>query len=59
MHLDGHISSKKLLDDRNKAFITFFKKIDTDKHMICVFLDLEPTMIDEIRIGTYQFFHLK
>merc|ERR1739847_84297 len=41
------------------AFSTFFSETGAGKHVPrCVFLDLEPTVIDEVRTGTYrQLFH--
>ena len=42
------------------AFNTFFSETGAGKYLPrSVFLDLEPTVIDEVRIGTYrQLFHL-
>ena len=41
------------------AFNTFFSETGAGKHVPrCVFVDLEPTVVDEIRTGTYrQLFH--
>ena len=41
------------------AFSTFFSETGAGKHVPrCIFLDLEPTVIDEVRTGTYrQLFH--
>lgn len=41
------------------AFNTFFSETGAGKHVPrAVFLDLEPTVIDEVRTGTYrQLFH--
>ena len=41
------------------AFNTFFSETGAGKHVPrCIFLDLEPTVIDEVRTGTYrQLFH--
>ena len=41
------------------AFNTFFSETGAGKHVPrCVFVDLEPTVIDEVRTGTYrQLFH--
>ncbi|XP_061998954.1 tubulin alpha-1 chain-like [Rosa rugosa] len=38
---------------------TFFSETGTDKHVPrAIFVDLEPTVIDEVRTGTYcQLFH--
>merc|ERR1711904_479723 len=44
---------------RMGAFNTFFSETGAGKHVPrCVFVDLEPTVVDEIRTGTYrQLFH--
>ncbi|CAH1447314.1 unnamed protein product [Lactuca virosa] len=41
------------------AFNTFFSEIGVGKHVPrAIFVDLEPTVIDEVRTGTYrQLFH--
>jgi tubulin alpha len=41
------------------AFNTFFSETGAGKHVPrCIFLDLEPTVVDEVRTGTYrQLFH--
>jgi len=41
------------------AFNTFFSETGSGKHVPrAIFLDLEPTVIDEVRTGTYrQLFH--
>jgi len=41
------------------AFCTFFSETGAGKHVPrCVFVDLEPNVIDEVRTGTYrQLFH--
>ncbi|CAN1269617.1 Tubulin alpha-1 chain [Linum perenne] len=41
------------------AFNTFFSETGAEKHVPrAVFVDLEPTVIDEVRTGTYhQLFH--
>jgi len=41
------------------AFNTFFSETSSGQHVPrAVFLDLEPTVIDEVRTGTYrQLFH--
>lgn len=43
----------------DEAFTTFFSETGAGKHVPrCVFLDLEPTVVDEVRTGTYrQLFH--
>ena len=41
------------------SYTTFFNETGTGKHVPrAVFVDLEPTVIDEVRLGTYrQLFH--
>jgi len=39
----------------NDAFSTFFSQTSAGQHIPrCVFLDLEPTVMDEVRTGTYR-----
>jgi tubulin alpha len=39
----------------NDAFNTFFSETGSGKHVPrCVFVDLEPTVVDEVRTGTYR-----
>ena len=46
--------SNKLLDGKDKAFTTFFNETSAIKHVPhCMFLDLKPMVVDEVRIGTY------
>jgi len=54
---DGSMPSDKKGND--DAFNTFFSDTGAGKHVPrCVFLDLEPTVIDEVRTGTYrELFH--
>ena len=42
-----------------QAFNTFFSETGAGKHVPrCVMVDLEPTVVDEVRTGTYrQLFH--
>ena len=51
--------SDKTVDGGDDSFNTFFSETGAGKHVPrCVFLDLEPTVIDEVRTGTYrQLFH--
>jgi tubulin alpha len=51
--------SDKSIGGGDDAFNTFFSETGAGKHVPrCVFLDLEPTVIDEVRTGTYrQLFH--
>jgi len=49
----------KTVSKEADAFNTFFSETQNGKHVPrCIFVDLEPTVIDEIRSGTYrQLFH--
>merc|ERR1719506_3703388 len=51
--------SDKTIGGGDDAFNTFFSETGSGKHVPrCVFLDLEPTVIDEVRTGTYrQLYH--
>ena len=51
--------SDKTIGGGDDAFNTFFSETGAGKHVPrCIFLDLEPTVIDEVRTGTYrQLFH--
>merc|ERR1712020_798984 len=55
---DGQMPSDKLMGG-DDSFTTFFAETGAGKHVPCaVFIDLEPTVIDEVRTGTYrQLFH--
>ena len=47
--------SDKTIGGGDDAFNTFFSETGAGKHVPrCVFLDLEPTVIDEVRTGTYR-----
>jgi len=56
---DGAMPSDKTIGVEDDAFNTFFSETGAGKHVPrCVFLDLEPTVVDEVRTGTYrQLFH--
>merc|ERR1711934_1082997 len=56
---DGQMPSDKTIGGGDDAFNTFFSETGAGKHVPrCVFVDLEPTVVDEIRTGTYrQLFH--
>merc|ERR1712227_570228 len=56
---DGPMPSEKTIGGGDDAFNTFFSETGAGKHVPrCVFLDLEPTVVDEVRTGTYrQLFH--
>uniref|UniRef100_A0A3P8VL70 Tubulin alpha chain n=1 Tax=Cynoglossus semilaevis TaxID=244447 RepID=A0A3P8VL70_CYNSE len=56
---DGQMPSDKTLGGGDDSFNTFFSETGAGKHVPrAVFVDLEPTVIDEVRTGTYrQLFH--
>ncbi|KAJ4868131.1 Tubulin alpha-6 chain [Raphanus sativus] len=56
---DGQMPSDKTVGGGDDAFNTFFSETGAGKHVPrAVFVDLEPTVIDEVRSGTYrQLFH--
>ena len=51
--------SDKTIGGGDDSFNTFFSETGTGKHVPwAVFINLEPTVIDEVSIGTYcQLFH--
>merc|ERR1711965_521348 len=52
---DGQMPSDKTIGGGDDAFNTFFSETGAGKHVPrAVFLDLEPTVIDEFRTGTYR-----
>merc|ERR1711970_794471 len=59
IHPDGQMPSDKTVGGMDDSFNTFFSETGAGKHVPrAVFVDLEPTVIDEIRTGTYrQLFH--
>ncbi|KAJ6702764.1 TUBULIN [Salix viminalis] len=56
---DGVMPSDASVGGAHDAFNTFFSETGSGKHVPrAIFLDLEPTVIDEVRTGTYrQLFH--
>ena len=53
---DGQMPSDKTIRGGDDAFNTFFSETGAGKHVPrTVFVDLEPTVIDEVR-NTWQFF---
>ena len=56
---DGQMPSDKTIGGGDDSFNTFFSETGAGKHVPrAVFLDLEPTVVDEVRTGTYrQLFH--
>jgi len=59
IHPDGMMPADDSLGVADDSFNTFFSETSAGKHVPrAVFVDLEPTVIDEIRTGTYrQLFH--
>nr|XP_040146865.1 tubulin alpha-3 chain [Ictidomys tridecemlineatus] len=56
---DGQMPSDKTIGGGDDSFNTFFSETGAGKHVPrAVFVDLEPTVVDEVRTGTYrQLFH--
>jgi len=56
---DGQMPSDSTIGKGDDSFNTFFSETGSGKHVPrTVFVDLEPTVIDEVRTGTYkQLFH--
>ncbi|XP_024121767.2 tubulin alpha-1C chain [Oryzias melastigma] len=56
---DGQMPSDKTIGRGDDSFNTFFSETGAGKHVPrAVFVDLEPTVIDEVRSGNYrQLFH--
>ncbi|XP_055086527.1 tubulin alpha chain isoform X1 [Periophthalmus magnuspinnatus] len=56
---DGEMPSDKTIGGGDDSFNTFFSETGAGKHVPrAIFVDLEPTVIDEVRTGTYrQLFH--
>ena len=56
---DGQMPSDKTIGGGDDSFNTFFSETGAGKHVPrTVFVDLEPTVVDEVRTGTYrQLFH--
>ncbi|KAG5224250.1 Tubulin alpha-1 chain family protein [Salix suchowensis] len=56
---DGTMPSDTSIGAEHDSFNTFFSETGSGKHVPrAIFVDLEPTVIDEVRTGTYrQLFH--
>ncbi|XP_054371838.1 tubulin alpha-3 chain-like [Molothrus ater] len=56
---DGQVPSDNTMGRGDDSFNTFFSETGAGKHVPrAVFVDLEPTVVDEVRTGTYrQLFH--
>jgi tubulin alpha len=51
----GELSAEKKANPGNDSLSTFFSETSNGKHVPrAVFLDLEPSVIDEVRSGTYR-----
>jgi len=59
IHPDGSIPEEYQEEASDDSFTTFFNTTGSGKHVPrAVFVDLEPTVVDEVRTGTYrQLFH--
>lgn len=55
----GHLSEERKSSPGNDSFSTFFSETSGGKHIPrAIFLDLEPTVVDEVRSGPYrQLYH--
>merc|ERR1712028_220104 len=52
---DGQMPSDKTIGGGDDSFNTFFSETGAGKHVPrTIYLDLEPTVIDEVRTGTYR-----
>ncbi|KAM4698710.1 tubulin alpha-1A chain-like [Rhinophrynus dorsalis] len=52
---DGKIIKDKIVNEWDESFNTFFSETWTSEHNPrAVFVDTEPTVIDEVRTGTYR-----
>ena len=55
IHQDGQMPSDKSIGVAEDSFNTFFSETGAGKHVPrCVFIDLEPTVVDEVRAGAYR-----
>jgi tubulin alpha len=59
IHPDGTMPSDTSVGGEDDTFNTFFSETGAGKHVPrAIFLDLEPTVVDEVRTGTYrQLYH--
>merc|ERR1712196_469529 len=52
---DGQMPSDKTIGGGDDSFNTFFSETGAGKHVPrAVFVDLEPTVVDEVRTGPYR-----
>ena len=56
---DGMMPEDDSIGQQDDSFNTFFSETSSGKHVPrAIFVDLEPTVVDEVRTGTYrQLFH--
>ena len=56
---DKTMPSDKIVGGGDDSFNTFFSETGAGKHVPrAVFADLKPTVVDEVRLGTYrELFH--
>ena len=56
---DGQMPSDKSVGGESDPFNTFFSETSSGKHVPrAVYVDLEPTVVDEVRLGAYrQMYH--
>ncbi len=55
IHPDGQMPSDDSFGVADDSFNTFFSETTSGKHVPrAVMIDLEPTVIDEVRTGTYR-----
>jgi len=59
IHPDGMMPADDSIGEGDDSFNTFFAETSSGKHVPrAVFVDMEPSVIDEVRTGTYrQLFH--
>jgi len=59
IHPDGQLPSDDSIGIADDSFNTFFSETSAGKHVPrAIMVDLEPTVVDEVRTGTYrQLFH--
>ena len=52
---DGMMPSDKTIGGGDDPFNTFFSETSSGKHVPrAVYVDLEPSVVDEVRMGTYR-----
>ncbi|XP_068197151.1 tubulin alpha-1C chain-like [Antennarius striatus] len=55
---DGQMPSDTTIGGGDDSFNTFFSETESGKHVPrAIFVDLEPTVIDEVRVGNYRQLH--